>query len=172
MLASLASARTEDRASVSYHDGRFTLHTETLVRVPPEQVRAILTRYENLARVNSGIQSVQILARPAPGQVRMRVDSHACILVFCRAYRWEQEVREWPFGDVTAIIDPAVSDFREGRVRWQFLPVDDGTQLVFDATLAPDFWFPPLIGPWLIKHKLLNEALETARGVERLARRR
>ena len=38
-----------------------------------------------------------------------------------------------------------------------------------EADIIPEFWFPPVIGPLLIMNKLRNEALETAKGVERVA---
>jgi hypothetical protein len=36
--------------------------------------------------------------------------------------------------------------------------------------VEPDFWIPPLIGPWLIKRKLLSETLETVDNLEQLAK--
>ena len=154
---------------MDYHAGRFTLHTEILIQVPATRVRAILTDYNNLPRVNGGIKTVQILARDAD-RVRMGVSAGVCILFFCLDYAWVQDATSLPSGDIVTVIDPAVSDFQEGRVRYQMLPAERGySRLIMDAELVPDFWFPPLIGPWLIKSKLRNEALETAVGVERLA---
>ena len=81
-----------------------------------------------------------------------------------------QEAETLASGDIMTVIDPSMSDFREGRVRYRLLPEDeDSTRLVTDALVVPDFWFPPLIGPALIKRKLRDEALDTALGVERIA---
>ncbi len=156
-------------ATVSYNAGRFSLYAVSLIDLPEPRVRATLTHYENLPRVNGGIQAVEVLRRDPDGGVRMRVRSRVCILFLCQHYHWEQEVRTQSDGAILAVIDPKVSDFRDGWARWRLTPMGQRTRMVFDAELVPDFWFPPLIGPWLIKRKLYGEVLETAQGVERLA---
>ena len=156
-------------ASVEYADGRFTLHTDILIRVPAPQVRAILTQFENLPNVNRGIKAVEILSRTTEDQIRMKIQSEVCILFICLDYNWVQEVHMLPTGDIITYIDPTASDFREGWVRYRILAQNQQTRLLMDAKLVPDFWFPPLIGPLIIKRKLRDEALETALGVERLA---
>ena len=156
-------------ASVEYDTGRFTIYSDIRIQVPADRVRAILTHYENLPRVNGGIKSVKVLHRRADGSARMRVAAGICILFICREYHWVQEVTTLPSGDILTVIDPAESTFREGQVRYQILPDGDNTRLVTDADLVPNIWFPPVIGPWLIKHKLQSETLETAEGVERIA---
>jgi hypothetical protein len=156
-------------ATVKHYKGHFTIHTNILIQVPVAQARAILTRFENLPKVNNGISKVEILQRSDSGQERMRVESQVCMMFFCLDYHWVQEVEILPSGDIITRIDPALSDFREGWVRYQLLPEDSQTRLIMDADIVPDFWFPPLIGPLIIKSKLRDEALETAMGVERLA---
>ena len=156
-------------AVVTHNDGRFILHSEILINVSAERVRAILTEYENLARINGGIKKVNILERRADGVVRMHVDAGVCILFICREYTWIQNALTLPSGDIVTTIDPRESSFREGQVRYQIIPDGDNTRLITDADLVPDIWFPPVVGPWLIKRKLYEETLETARGVERIA---
>ena len=46
---------------------------------------------------------------------------------------------------------------------------NEGSRLIFFAALTPDFWVPPLIGPYIIKKKMREEAVETVLGLERLA---
>ena len=36
--------------------------------------------------------------------------------------------------------------------------------------MEPDFWVPPLIGPWVIKRTMREQAITTSEGIERLAR--
>lgn len=168
-LAPLAIGAGEVIKSVVERRGEhFIVHSEVLIQVPESRVRAILTQYENLPQVNPGIKAVQILTRRGNGQVRMRVVSEVCILVICLDYAWVQEVRTLPDNDIEAVIDPAESSFKEGEARWRLVAENGGTRLVFSADLVPSFWFPPGIGPLIIKHKLAREVLETALEVERL----
>lgn len=174
LLGSILSLSTLQGAAVievtsQYQDGRFTAHSEVLVRLPPSRVRTILTDFENLARINKSLKRVHILEHGGNESVRMRTVTRICILFICRNFSWIQEVRTLPSGDIIAVIEKG--DFSEGRVRWRLLPEDGHTRLLFDADLVPDFWFPPIIGPWLIKRKLQKEALETAQGIERAAAR-
>ena len=37
--------------------------------------------------------------------------------------------------------------------------------------LVPAFWVPPVIGPWVIRRKIDEEARRTGTGLERTARR-
>ena len=156
-------------ATVEHDAGRFTIYSDIRIHVPADRVRTILSHYENLPRVNGGIKSVEILQRRADGSARMRVAAGICILFVCREFHWVQEASTLPSGDILTVIDPKESTFREGWVRYQILPDGDNTRLVTNADLVPDIWFPPVIGPWLIKHKLQSETLETAEGVEHMA---
>ena len=156
-------------AVVEHEDGRFIVHADLLVNVPEPRTRAILARYQDLPKINSGIKNVQILEADAGGRVRMRVEASGCILFICLTYRWVQDARTLPSGDILTVFDPAQSDFRSGHVTYRLLPAAERTRLVMHAEIVPDFWFPPLIGPWLIKRKLRKEALETALGIERVA---
>ena len=40
------------------------------------------------------------------------------------------------------------------------------TELQFTETFEPDFWVPPVIGPWLIQRKLVSEVAETVMYIE------
>ena len=81
-----------------------------------------------------------------------------------------QDVIESPDGSVTALVVPELSDFRYGYARLNLWQEVDGTRILIRSEVEPDFWIPPLIGPWLIKRKLLSETLETVDNLELLAK--
>lgn len=160
-----------DTASVIYRSGRFIVHTEVLIALSPARVRHILGDYRNLPKVNSGITAVILLQQRARA-TRMRVFAHACVWFYCRGYSWLQTAKQLPSGDIVTVIDPQPheqSDFESGTLRYRFIAEGERTRLLFDAELTPAFWLPPMIGPWVMKRKLLREAEETARGVVRIA---
>ena len=68
-----------------------------------------------------------------------------------------QDVKQHAGGMIEAVTVPALSDFRRGIYRWQLRGENAATRMRFTAVLEPDFWVPPLIGPWMIKRKLLEE---------------
>ena len=44
-----------------------------------------------------------------------------------------------------------------------------GTRILMRSEAAPDVWLPPLLGPWLIKRDLRNEAVQVVHNIERAA---
>jgi len=156
-------------SEVAHRDGRFTVHAEVLVAVATPRVRALLGQYHHLPKLNDGIRTVTLLDPDARGRTRMAVDSQLCVLLFCLDYHWVQRVETLPSGDILSTMEPDLSDFREGTVRYSLRSAGGATRLTTRAVLVPDFWFPPGVGSWLIKRKLREEVLETARGIERLA---
>jgi hypothetical protein len=156
-------------ADIDNEGERFTARSELIIHVPEPRVREILTRYENLPLINDGIKDVDIMERNGANHARMRVNASSCILFICRDYSWVQDANILPSGDIETVMDPTISDFKEGRVTYRLHPHNGDTLLVMEADIIPEFWFPPVIGPLLIMNKLRNEALETAQGVERVA---
>jgi hypothetical protein len=69
-----------------------------------------------------------------------------------------EDIRENGSDMVVATVNPARSDFSSGRSEWKILPAGAGqTRIVLRRTLEPSFWVPPLIGPWVIKNKMVQE---------------
>lgn len=167
-IAAEASEVTELR--VEHIDKRFVIHANIVISAPLAQVRRVLTRFENLPKINPNIQTVKILERIAPDQIRMQITSKTCILFFCKHYQWVQQAYLLPSGDILTHMDPTLSDFREGWVRYRLRAEKQRTRLITDAHLAPNFWFPPVVGPAFIKDKLRGAALKTAVNLEKLAR--
>ncbi|HHH45123.1 MAG TPA: hypothetical protein ENK49_13380 [Gammaproteobacteria bacterium] len=157
-------------ASVSHQSGSYLVEVDTLVQVNEHRARALLTDYSHLERVNPAIEVSEILLTRGPGDYRVRTVTHACIWFYCRRLRQVQDVIESQDGTVTALVVPELSDFRYGYARLNLWQEADGTRILIRAEVEPDFWIPPLIGPWLIKRKLLSETLETVGRLEQLAK--
>lgn len=170
MVAATAAFRSPAATlidSLVEHEGsRYRVHSEVRVELPVARVRQILTQFENIAGLNPGIKETRVLAREGANGVRMAVVAEVCIFGGCLDYAWEQDIRLLSSGDILAVIDPSESDFEAGWARWRLRPDAGGTRLIFDASVAPRFWIPPLVGPWLLERRLSSEALATARGIE------
>jgi hypothetical protein len=97
----------------------------------------------------------------------VRTVVNVCILVFCKRVQQLQHVT-YPRADtIEAVIVPEGSDFRSGFARWRLASISAlTTELEFNQTFEPDFWVPPLIGPWLIRRKLVGEVAETVMYIE------
>ena len=157
-------------AAVSHQNGSYLIEVDMLVQMDEPRVRALLTDYNNLGRVNPAIEVSEILLTRGPGDYRVRTVTEACVWFYCMHVHQVQDVIESPDGSVTALVVPELSDFRYGYARLNLWQDVDGTRILIRSEVEPDFWIPPLIGPWLIKRKLLSETLETVDNLEQLAK--
>jgi hypothetical protein len=156
-------------ALVTHQNGSYFVEVDALVSAPEPAVRRLLTDYEHLSRVNSAIESSEILLERKAGDYQVRTVTKACVWFYCKRIHQVQDVIESRDGSITAVVIPEQSDFRHGYARFNIWPEPNGTRVQIRSEVEPDFWIPPIIGPWLIKRKLLSEALETVRNLERLA---
>ena len=169
-----ASAAEVLGVSASHVHDRYKVQMNVALSAPPQRVFAALEDYQALPRINPDVREVRILARQPDGLVRLYTRIHACVAFFCRTLRQVQDMRaegDGHGGRIDARIVPEQSDFSAGVAHWRVRACRSGWScLRFDAELQPKFWVPPLIGSLLIEHKMRQEAVATAAGLERIAR--
>jgi hypothetical protein len=154
-------------SSVTHADGRYDLAIRAHVDAPRDAVYRAITDYSNLAAINPDIEVSELLATTPAGVATVRTVINVCILVFCKRVERLQQVTQPDEFSIEAVIIPEGSDFRSGVARWQLAsPTAATTELQFTETFEPDFWVPPVIGPWLIERKLVREVTETAGYIE------
>lgn len=159
---------------VQHEDARYRVSMRVTLDAPADAAYAVFADLPRLKEVNPAVRDVRILETLSDDTRRVYTEVRACVSFFCRHLKQVQDMRFDPRskgGRVQARVIPERSDFHHGDASWDFRDCDQGrTCLDFDAHLEPAFWVPPLIGPWLIKRKLHEEAIQTSRGLERLAR--
>ena len=154
-------------SSVTHTEGRYELALRARIDAPRDAVYRAITDYSNLAAINPDIEVSELLATTPAGVVTVRTVIHVCILVFCKRVEQLQRVTQPDASSIEAVIIPEGSDFRSGVARWLLAsPTAATTELQFTDTFEPDFWVPPLIGPWLLERKLVREVIETAGYIE------
>jgi hypothetical protein len=72
-------------------------------------------------------------------------------------------------GDLEAEIVPSLSEFKSGKARWEIMPMDDASYVVYEAYLEPDFFIPPVVGAQMVQQNLLEEFTTTFIRIERIA---
>ncbi|MEN8207393.1 MAG: SRPBCC family protein [Pseudomonadota bacterium] len=154
-------------ASSVKHDGdRYSLSVTARIDAPIDIVYQSITDFDNLAAINPAIEESQLLAIPSADTRLVRSVIKVCILVFCKRVEQVQDVTMKTGYVIEAVVLPERSDFRSGFARWLLTVSGTSTELLFTNTFEPDFWVPPVIGPWLIKRKLIREVAETAMYIE------
>lgn len=155
-------------ATAGHHGRSYSVRVDAVVGAPQADVRRLLTDYNHLGRINPVIRISEILLQRAPGDQRVRTVSEVCVWIYCRRLRQVQDVSESEDGSLIAVVLPDQSDFRHGTAHVKLWGEPAGTRVLLHGELEPDFWIPPFIGPWLIKRKLLDEALVTIGNLERV----
>jgi hypothetical protein len=169
VASATASAGEVFTALVTHQAGSYTVEVDALVESPEPAVRALLTDFSHLERVHPAVQSSEILAEISPGHYRVRMVTKACVWFFCKRIKQVQTMVEGIDGSITATVDPAQSDLKHGYARIELWQEQLGTRVLIRSEVEPDFWIPPVIGPWFIMRRLRSEALETVYNLERLA---
>jgi hypothetical protein len=169
LLPPLASAAEIIASGVTQENSTYTLYVYARIDAPLPMVHATITDFANLAAINPSIEESQVLMQ-APDQQRVRTVVSVCILIFCKRVVQVQDVRKPDDHTIEATMVPGAGDFRSGSARWTLQAQDGVTRLRFIEVFEPDFWVPPLIGPWMIEDKLVEEVEVTARYIEQQAR--
>ena len=153
---------------------RFLIGMRIAIDAPPPYVFRALSDYAAMPRYNPDLLAVRVEPTTEPKSVRLFTTVHTCVLFFCRTIHQEQIMTasaDASGGILKAELVPQSGAFT-GQGRWR---VDrcraNRLQSCVDIQieLIPKFWVPPVIGPWLIRRKMYEEAQRSSAGLERVA---
>lgn len=175
-LAMQAHAAQVRDVQVMRDGRRFVILMHITIDAPPPAVFRALQDYSAMMRYNPDLRSVRIQSTAVPGRVRLFTAVHTCVLIFCKTMHQEQimtAVADADGGVLEAELLPRGGDFKAGSGRWTVgaCPTT-ASKTCLDARieLVPAFWVPPIIGPWVIRRKMVEEANRTGAGLELVAR--
>jgi len=165
LTASAAHAAVVDSVEVDRQEGRYSVEMKVRLNVSRETAFDIMSDVDALPRINHHVIRAE---RRADGSLYSVVEM--CVAFFCGRVEQLQTVHTDPPMRLRMRIIPERSDFRYGRAEWRFhADGPDKCRLHFYAEMEPDFWIPPLIGPWLVQRKMQEQAVITSNGIERVA---
>lgn len=155
--------------SVVYENDRYHLQSEVWFAAPREELYRVLTDFDDYERISSAFVEAYDVAPDEQGRPRFYTRMEGCMLFFCRSLERFGYLMLQPREEIVAVTEPARSDFRYCRERWRFEPDGEGTLLYYDFEMEPDFWVPPVIGPWIIKRTLTHDGMDAIGRIEALA---
>ncbi|HZD53973.1 MAG TPA: SRPBCC family protein, partial [Woeseiaceae bacterium] len=129
----------------------------------------VLTDFDLYERISSAFVEAYDVPPDDEGRPRFYTRMEGCMLVFCRSLVLYGYLLLTPKSEIVAVSQPGKSDFKYCRERWRFEQDDDGTLLYYDFEMEPDFWVPPVIGPWIIKRTLQDDGMDAIGRIEALA---
>lgn len=170
LLWATALAGVTERAEFDYHRGRLDYSFTALIKGSSHAVRAIITDYDRLYRLNEHIVESRVVERYGPHTLKRRLLMKYCILAYCIDLDFVEDVEETS-ETITTIIVPEEGNFEAGVVVWRIEPVDEThTRVTMSAKQTPGFWIPPLIGAMILKHVFVKEVRETGINLERIVK--
>lgn len=161
-----------EMVTVERADGRYHLHSETVLDVAPDDLYAVLVDYDLFTKFSSAFAESRNVEPDDEGRPRFYTRMQGCVLLFCVTFERHGHLELEPKSHITAIVDPETSDFRYSVETWELIARDEGTMLVYNFEMEPDFWVPPIIGPFYIRRALRSGAVDAVDRIEALAQGR
>lgn len=157
------------KAVVQNEKGLYTLDIDVIVDAEQSAVWKIITDYDHMDRLNDMVTESGII-RNDNETITVRTINKTCILLYCINARLVQNFQEINHTIINTSVDATQSDFNFGEAQWRISPVPNNrTRIQYHCKKKPSFWIPPVIGPIIMKKKMLSTIKTTMDSIEMLA---
>ena len=173
LLTSFSVAAADLRTvTVERVDKRYLLRSETLMATTQEQVYDVLTDYDLFVKFSSAFDESRNLGPDKDGRPQFYTKMEGCVLFFCVTFERYGHLDLTPSAHIVATVHPEKSDFKYSVETWELIEQEEGTLLVYEFEVEPDFWVPPVVGPFYIRRALKAGAVDAVDRIEALAQGR
>lgn len=169
---SAAVAARFDTLQVTQQGDSYQIHGEVYLDATPQQVYAELMDFKRLPEINPSVRVSRVLQVINAHSQLVYTETVGCVFIFCHTIRQVQRFTELGPQDITAVTVPGSGNVKQGKSTWHLQADGGGTRLSWTASIEPDFWVPPFIGPQAITAQLRSQALASMQALERLSRAR
>ena len=172
LASSFAWAATIVDLDVQRDGACYRLSSVTYVDAVVEAVFEVLTDYDAFKRISSAYKESRFLAPHPDGTPIVYTRMKGCLLFFCTSMRRVERLETDAPGFIRTTALPEQSDVAYGQSEWILEPEAGGTRVTHRLTMQPDFWVPPVLGPWLLQKGLRKHGAAAADRIEELAAER
>lgn len=155
-------------SQVTYKNGYYSAKLEIQIMAPSKIVYALFTDFDYLSRLSENITSSTLINDNAPDYL-VQIETHNCVLFFCKDLKQTQRVNELDKGYISVEDIKGESDFIYASTMWHIRAFNEGTRVTFQSKMKPDFWLPPMLGPWLFKKRMIKDTQAMIDRLEELA---
>lgn len=153
---------------ITQDEGHYRFYVVMDVDADYKKVYQHLTDYDNLYQLSDTITDSEVIFSVPPKFV-IKVTTYSCIGFICQEVVQVQNTTEMGRGYIKVSVVAQESDLDYGENLWHIQPYENATRVTFISDMVPGFWVPPLVGPVLLKSKLLEETYAIIEGLETLA---
>ncbi|WP_367849285.1 SRPBCC family protein [Rhodoferax sp. WC2427] len=134
--------------------GSFTVDLSILAPVDATRAWAVLTDFEHMADFVPNLTSSVVTER-SDTLVKVTQKGVAKYGIFSTQFESVREIHLAPPQEIRA--HGVGGNILRMESRMQLEPEGSGTRLTYHAEVLPGFWFPPLIGPSLVRHETAEQ---------------
>ena len=166
----LSSAGQIEHIDITHANGVYSIDLNVLLDARLPDVYSLVTDFAGTARLNDSIVRNEVQADPENARWKRAMTIESCVWFFC----FEVQQTEWLTIKQLAVIGsiiPEESNLGPGQSRWALSePSPEQTRVLYTSEIRPEFWLPPLVGPYMLRKALRKEVHETVDRIETLAR--
>ena len=170
MCSSLAQPAELRDILIERNDDYYRLNSKAWFDASPESLYDVLSNYDLFIKFTSAIAESRNVKPDEKGRPQFFSRMEGCVLVWCKSFVRNGYLVLSPVKEIVAITNPKTSDFKLSRESWKLIPENGGTLLVYEFHMIPDFWVPPVLGPFYIKRALNAGGVKAINRIEALAR--
>jgi len=170
--SALGIAATIDAFDVEKRKSIYSFEANVHLAATRESIYAVLTDFDDNAysRISRSYKESRYLEPAADGTPIVYTRMEGCAgrrcISFARTERLETDPPRW----IKSTALPELSDFKHAMSEFVLEPEGDGTKMLYKLEIEPDFFVPPLVGPWYLKRTLSRGGLRAVTRIEGLAR--
>lgn len=164
-----ASAADLRFIEVDREKDHYSLRSVTWFEADADSLYNVLIDYDQFHKFTSAIVEAKNLDPDENGRPEFYTRMEGCVLFWCQSLERIGYLRLDPLNEIVAVTDPERSNFKLATERWQLRPEKGGTLLIYEFDMEPDFWVPPVIGPFYIKRALMSGGSRAVERIEALA---
>ncbi len=156
------------RLDVTNDAGRYTVRFEVMLDASVDKALPLMMEPANWPKLSDVIIDSQVLSGLPGHKKKVKVTLEGCVLFICKTLLKTELMESLPNGEITTLALPDQSDFLYAREIWRITGDDMHTRVEYHAELVPDFFVPPVIGPYILRKKIQSLLIQTAHNLERL----
>ena len=164
LAADAPAAVADSDVRVERAHGSFTVDMAVHVPVDAARAWAVLTDFEHMADFVPNLTSSVVTER-SDTLVKVVQKGVARYGIFSTPFESVREIQLAPPNEIRA--HGVGGNIQRMESRMQLEPEGSGTRLTYHAEVLPGFWFPPVIGPSLVRHETAEQFSAMVREMQR-----
>ena len=150
-------------------NGRYIASFDAVIDAPMDRTLHLMLTPGLWPRLSPIIVDAEVLEKAENGPGKVRIKFYDCIFIFCKTFQKIEDVSIAADGHVTSLAIPDQSDFDYAREDWQVFAEGGRTHIRYKTEMVPNFFVPPLIGPYVIKSHIRTELVHIVTNLEEIA---